>query len=183
MRFIYWLINVFIWFVINSNIIHEKCKILRSNIAIFRVMGPRNLMDEYRGFSSGHTTFIIRKAVKIDPDSPSRTFKTLYQANGCPNPDRIMNPHHSGHLKSCTKECKIQLKCRWKCHIVKLKYRISSMLLEIVDNLFHILSLKTTCLTEGRRNTGSQITSTGCFQQMLSSKHTSPPCSAINVVL
>jgi hypothetical protein len=71
--------NVFNRFVINSDIIHEKCKILRSNIAIFLVMGPRNLMDECRGFPSGHTTIIIRKIVKIDPDSPSRTFITMYQ--------------------------------------------------------------------------------------------------------
>jgi hypothetical protein len=85
-------------------------------------MGPHNLMDGYRGFPSGHTTFIIRKAVKIDPDSPSRTFITIYQTIGCPNPGRIMNPDHCGHLKSWR---------AWKCHILKLKHRMSNMLLEI----------------------------------------------------
>jgi len=41
-------------YLVCSNIIHEKCKLLRSNNVIFLLMGPRNLMGGYRGFLSGH---------------------------------------------------------------------------------------------------------------------------------
>jgi hypothetical protein len=82
MKYIYCLISVFICFVINSNKMHEKCKILRYNITILRVMEPHNLMDGYKGFPFGHTTFVFRKAVKIGRDSPSRTFITMYQTTG-----------------------------------------------------------------------------------------------------
>ena len=115
-------------------------------------------------------------------------FITMYQTTGCPNPDRIMNPHHWGHIKSCTKEYKVQLKCRWKYHIVKLKYSISSIILEIHSfstncGQFVLQFVSPRNLFEWRRNTGSQITSTGWFQQMLKSRHSYHPCSAITVVL
>jgi hypothetical protein len=155
----------FFGFVINSNIIHEKCKILRSNIPIFRVMGPRNLMNGYKGFPSGYTTFVIQKAVKIDPDSPSRTFITLYQTIGCPNPDCITNPHHCVHRKTCT-NCTTEVQMEMshcETEIQNEQYAFRDILfLPILNNLFHILSLIATCLTKWRRNTG-------WFQQTLNS--------------
>jgi hypothetical protein len=41
-------------------------------------------MDGYRGFPFIHTTFIYGQVVKTDPDSPSRTFITMYQTTEYP---------------------------------------------------------------------------------------------------
>jgi len=38
------------WFVIKSEAMHGKCKILRFTIIIFRVMRPCNLTGGYQGF-------------------------------------------------------------------------------------------------------------------------------------
>jgi len=75
-------------------------------------MGPCIVTHEYRGFPSEHTTFILAGC----EDIPRFSFQ-------CSNPERILNPRHSGQLKNRTKKkkknYKAQLKCRWKCHVGK----------------------------------------------------------------
>ena len=82
-------------------------------------MRPCSLTGEYRGFGQDILPPIFQDPVKTDPELFSKTFITMYQSTHCPNPDRIMNTHHSQHLKSCTKEYKEQVKCGWKCHVGK----------------------------------------------------------------
>jgi len=58
----------------DNNIMYARCKIL---VFILPGIGSFNLMHEYRRFPSSHITFIFWQALKIDPDSPSRTIITM----------------------------------------------------------------------------------------------------------
>jgi hypothetical protein len=80
----------------------------------------------------------------------------MYQSTRCPNPDSIVNPHHSKHLKSCTKEYKEQVKHVWKCHVgktelkevqyvfLKTQYLIPQFFFHQLCTLSHILPPKQT---------------------------------------
>jgi hypothetical protein len=139
----YCLIHAHGWFVINSDTMHGKCRILRSKITEFRVMEMCNLIG---GFWSGHTASIFWWSVKIDPDGSSIMFITMHQTTLCPMQGRIMNPHYCEHLKFLPKNIKNNCSHDENVTLGKQNYRSVVCLSDIV---FNINTFSTNCIRCG----------------------------------
>jgi len=114
-----------------------KCIIWRFEIAVFSVMGPFNLNRQHTRFGLDLLLPSSEGLCRQNQNAPPKhSLPCMYQTLRCPNSNHIMNPHHSEHLKFCTKNYG-ELKHWWTGHIVKTLITEQQYIYHIVLNITH----------------------------------------------